>query len=155
MIITATKWQKHHYICRRWKNNPMPNELPGKLAWWVDLYKHSSNPLYPNWWFNTYVDQGFPWCGEAHDILVGPQSKMSARSLSPILRDYVLHLSNVYVLLQQASELCMHCPQESVPRLKTLPNDSKTRKCIIESIVLLTNFQIQFVGLDQIKTVLW
>lgn len=55
------------------------------------------------------VDQGFPWGGYAHDILVGPLSKNSARALSPILQEYLLCLSNSYVPLQQASEWGMHC----------------------------------------------
>ena len=42
--------------------------------------------------FKICIDQVFTWQGDTLDILVGPVSKRSERSLSPFLRDYVLRL---------------------------------------------------------------
>ncbi len=104
--------------------------------------------------FKICVDQGFPRRGDALDILVGPVSKRSARSLSPLLRDYILRLSNVYVSLRQASEWGMRCLQGSFPRIKRrLPSEKVKRKRMIESIVLLHNYQTHFVGRNQIRAV--
>ena len=86
--------------------------------------------------FKICVDEGFPWRGDALDILVGPVSKRSARSLSHLLR------SNVYVSLRQASEWGMCCLQGSFPRIKRrVPSEKVERKHIIESIVLLHNYR--------------
>lgn len=104
--------------------------------------------------FKICVDQGFPRRGDALDILVGPVSKRSARSLSPLLRDYILRLSNVYVSLRQASEWGMRCLQGSFPRIKRrLPSKKVKRKRIIESIILLHNYRTHFVGRNQIRAV--
>lgn len=50
------------------------------------------------------IDWGFPWTGDIDGILVGPESKRSAVNFSPVLREYLLHLSNCYFSLRQASE---------------------------------------------------
>jgi ribosomal protein S27E len=104
--------------------------------------------------FKICVDQGFPRRGDAEGILVGPLSKRSARSLSPILREYILRLSNCYVSLRQASEWGMRCLQGSFPRIKKrLPSEKKKRNQIIQSIILIHNFRTHCIGCNQIKTV--
>jgi hypothetical protein len=50
------------------------------------------------------VDQGFPWCGDATGILVGPIPERSACGMHLLVRDHMICLSNVYTLLRQASE---------------------------------------------------
>lgn len=90
-------------------------------------------------WYKICVDQKFLWSGDAYDVLVGPISKRSASWQSPILHPYLLRLSNTYTLLRQASEWGMICLQGWYPRFKRgLPNNMIKRKCLIQSIVLIT-----------------
>ncbi len=104
--------------------------------------------------FKICVDQGFPRSGDADGILVGPYSQRSAARLSPILRPYLLKLSNAYVSLRQASEWGMRGLQGSFPRFKRrLPGNKKKRKYIIQSIVFIHNFRTHLMGCNQIKTV--
>ncbi len=104
--------------------------------------------------FKICIDQGFPRSGDADGILVGPYSQRSAARLSPILRPYLLKLSNAYVSLRQASEWGMRGLQGSFPRFKRrLPGNKKKRKYIIQSIVFIHNFRTHLMGCNQIKTV--
>ena len=101
------------------------------------------------------MDQGFTRSGDAFNILVGPMNEHSARHLHPLMRDYLLCLSNVYTLLRQASEWgmrgmqgfpCCHCK-------KQLSTQSNKRRLVLESIVLIHNFHAELIGSNQIKTV--
>ena len=104
--------------------------------------------------YKICVDQGFPRRGDALNILVGPMSKRSARALSPLLRRYVLRLSNAYVSPRQASEWGMRCLQGSFPRIKRrLPSCKKKRRRVLESIILIHNFRTHLIGRNQITAV--
>ena len=50
--------------------------------------------------YKICVDQGFPRSGDATGILVGPIPERSARRLHPLVRDNLIHLSNVYTSLR-------------------------------------------------------
>jgi len=54
--------------------------------------------------YKMCVDQSFPRRGDAANILVGPISQTQAQRLARNLRPNLLCLSNVYVLLHQASK---------------------------------------------------
>ena len=104
--------------------------------------------------YKICVDTGFPRCGEASDILVGPYTKKQVEKLSPLLRPHLLMQSNVYTSLRQASEWGMRGLQGSFPRCKKrLPGNTLKRKRVIESIVLTHNLRTDLVGQNQIKTV--
>ncbi len=53
--------------------------------------------------YKICVDQGLPWSGDATGVLVGPIPERTARRLHPLVRDNLIHLSNVYTSLRQAS----------------------------------------------------
>ena len=119
----------------------------------VPLLLTSSNHYWKNWFFKICVDQGFPRSGDADGILVGPYSQRSAARLSPILRPYLLKLSDAYVSLRQASEWEMRGLQGSLPRFKhRLPGNKKKMKYIIQSMVFIHNFRTHLMGCNQIKT---
>jgi hypothetical protein len=104
--------------------------------------------------YKICVDQGFPRSGDAWNVLVGPMQERSARRLHPAVREYVVRVSNVYTSLQQASEWGMRGLQGSFPRFKKrLPSNSRLRRLVIESIVLIHYFCTELVGRNQIKTV--
>ncbi len=104
--------------------------------------------------YKMCVDQGFPGCGDAHLILVGPISKRQAKRLAPNLRPYLLRISNIYTSLQQASKWGMQSLRGTFPRCKKrLPGYAEKRKKVIQSIVLIHNFRTEIVGLNQIATV--
>ena len=104
--------------------------------------------------YKICVDQGFPRSGEAHGILVGPVPKRTARRLHRDVRDYLLKISNVHTSLRQASEWGMRGLQGTFPRCKKrLPSDSRKRRLVIESVVLIHNFRTDYVGCNQIRTV--
>jgi hypothetical protein len=65
--------------------------------------------------YKMCVDQDFPRSGDAAQILVGPISLRQAFRLAENLHPYLLRLSNVYVLLHQASEWGMRGLQGSFP----------------------------------------
>ena len=65
--------------------------------------------------YKICVDQGFPWSGDAWNILVGPMNERSARRLHPTMREYMLRVSKVYVSLRQSSEWGMRALQASFP----------------------------------------
>ena len=66
----------------------------------------------------------------------------------------MVRVSNVYTSLRQASEWGMRGLQGSFPRFKKrLPSNSRLRRLVIESIVLIHNFRTELVGCNQIKTV--
>jgi len=104
--------------------------------------------------YKICVDQGFPRNGDALGKFVGPITKRAARRLHPIMRNYLLRISNVHTSLRQASEWGMRGLQGTFPRCKKrLPSNSASRRLVIEAIVLLHNFRTEFVGYNQIKTV--
>ena len=81
-------------------------------------------------------------------------NELSARPLHPIMRDYVLCVSNVYMSLRQSSEWGMRALQGSFPRCKKRhPSNFRQRRLVLESIILIHNFRTDIVGCNQIKTV--
>ena len=104
--------------------------------------------------YKICVDQGFPRSGVLQDKFVGPLSKKARRQLSPILRKAILEIHNKYVSLRQSSEWGMRGLQGTFSRLKArLSSDKFKRSLLIYSILLLSNFRIEFAGLNQIATV--
>ena len=104
--------------------------------------------------YKICVDQGFPRSGVFRDRFVGPLSKQARRNLSPLLRRVLLQLHNKYVSLRQSSEWGMRGLQGTFTRLKSrLTSHNKKRKFILHSILLLSNFRIEYCGLNQIATV--
>jgi hypothetical protein len=104
--------------------------------------------------YKICVDQGFPQSEDAYGTLVGPVTKRAARHLHHGIRDYLLRISNVHTLLWQASEWGMRGLQGTFPRCKKrLPSDSAKQCLVLEAIVLMHNFQTEYVGYSQIKSV--
>jgi len=104
--------------------------------------------------YKICVDQGFPRSGLLQDKFVGPLSKKARRQLSPILRKAILEVHNKYVSLRQSSEWGMRGLQGTFSRLKArLTSNKFKRHSLIYSIFLLSNFRIEFAGLNQIATV--
>jgi hypothetical protein len=104
--------------------------------------------------YKICVYQGFPQSGAAHGMFVGPITKRAAQRLQCEVRDYLLCISNVHTSLQQASEWGMRGMQFTIPCCKKrLPSDHALRCLVIEAIVLVHNFRMDFVGYSQIKTV--
>jgi hypothetical protein len=102
--------------------------------------------------YKICVGQGFPRSGDAAGILVGPISKKQVHRLAPNLH-VQLKKKHVYTLLCQASEWGMRSLQGTFPRSKSrLPGDKEKRKNVIQSIVLIHNFRMELVRLNQIKT---
>ena len=100
------------------------------------------------------MNQGFPRSGLLQDKFVGPLSKKARRQLSPILRKAILEVHNKYVSLRQSSEWGMRGLQGTFSRLKArLTSNKFKRHSLIYSIFLLSNFRIEFAGLNQIATV--
>jgi hypothetical protein len=65
--------------------------------------------------YKICVDQGFPRSDDATGILVGPIPERRARQLHSAVRDNLIHLSNVYTSLWQASECGMWGLQGTFP----------------------------------------
>jgi hypothetical protein len=65
--------------------------------------------------YKICVNQGFPRSCDATEILVGPIPERSARQLHSTVRDNLIHLSNVYTSLRQASEWGMRGLQGTFP----------------------------------------
>lgn len=104
--------------------------------------------------YKIVVDQGFPRSGDAYGVLVGPLTKKGARKLHASVRAEMIHRSNIYVSLRQASEWGMRALQGSFPRFKSrLPSNSAKREKVIRTIVLVHNFRTHLIGRNQIKTV--
>jgi len=104
--------------------------------------------------YEMCVDQGLPRSGDASFILVGPISHRQAQRLAANLQQYLLTISNVYVLLHQASEWGMRGLQGAFPRFKKrLPGNAFKQSLVIQSIVSIHNFRTEIVGLNQIRTV--
>jgi len=104
--------------------------------------------------YEMCVDQGLPRSGDASFILVGPISHRQAQRLAANLQQYLLTISNVYVLLCQASEWGMRGLQGAFPRFKKrLPGNAFKQSLVIQSIVSIHNFRTEIVGLNQIRTV--
>ncbi len=78
---------------------------------------------------------------------------MTKRAARRLHRD-VSKISNVHTSLCQASKWGMRGLQGTFPRCKKgMPSNSLKRRLVIESIVLLHNFWMEYVGYNQIKTV--
>jgi hypothetical protein len=91
--------------------------------------------------YKICVDQGFPRSGDATGILVGPIPERSACRVQPLVRDNLIHLSNVYTSLRQASKWGMRGLQGTFPRCKKcLPLDKDKRRHVLECIILVHNF---------------
>ncbi len=104
--------------------------------------------------FKICVNQGFPRGGDASGMFVGPVSKWQARRLHRDVRNYLLRISNVHTLLRQACEWGMRGMQGTFPRCKKrLPGDDEMPHLVLDAIVLVHNFQADYVGYSQIKTV--
>lgn len=85
---------------------------------------------------------------------MGPIPKKTRRKLSPILREVLLKKHQTYVSLRQSSEWGTRALQGTFSRLKArLTSDNYKRYQTILSIVLLHNFRVDLVGLNQISTV--
>jgi hypothetical protein len=70
------------------------------------------------------------------------------------VRDSLFQISNVHTSLWQASEWGMRGLQGTFPRCKKhLPSDSVQRCLVLEVIVLVHNFQTEYVEYSQIKCV--
>ncbi len=65
--------------------------------------------------YKICVDQGFPQSGDATGVLVGPIPERTACQLHPLVRNNLIHLSNVYTSLRQASEWGMRGLQGTFP----------------------------------------
>ena len=104
--------------------------------------------------YKICVDQGFPRSGNAHGMLVGPVTKRAARRLHCDICNYYLRISNIHMLLHQASEWGMRGLQGTFPQCKKrLPSESAKRRLVLEAIVLVHIFCTDYVGFSQIKTV--
>jgi hypothetical protein len=104
--------------------------------------------------YKICVDQGFPRSGEAYGTLVGPVTKRATRRLHRDVREYLLQISNVHMLLHQASKWGMRGLQGTFPCWKKrLPSDHFQRRLVIEAIVLIHNYRTELVGFNQINTV--
>jgi hypothetical protein len=91
--------------------------------------------------YKICVDQGFPRSGDVYGTLVGPLTKKAVRRLYHGVQDYLLQMSNVNMLLWQASEWGMHGLQGTFPRCKKrLPSNSEQQCLVLEAIVLVHNF---------------
>jgi hypothetical protein len=100
------------------------------------------------------VDQGFPRSGRLLHKFVGPLNVHTRRNLLPELRAYMLRKHAIYVSLRQAAEWGMRALQGTFARLKSRMTSSKpNRQLLILSILYLSNFRAQHVGLNQIATV--
>jgi hypothetical protein len=101
-----------------------------------------------------FVDQGFPWSGDAYGVSVGPITKRAVRCLHHNIPDYFLWIGYIHTLLCQASGWGMRGLQGTFPQCETrLPSDSEQCHLMLEAIVLIHNFCTEYVGCSQIKTV--
>ncbi len=104
--------------------------------------------------YKICMDQRFPWAGDATCILVGPIPERSDRQLHSSVRDHLIQLSNIYTSLWQASEWWMRKLQGTFPCCKKrLPTDKDKRRLVLECIIFVHNFWIEFVGLNEIAAV--
>jgi hypothetical protein len=104
--------------------------------------------------YKMFVDQGLPRSSDALEVLIGPISHTQAYQLAPNLHPYLLHLSNVFVSLCQASELGVKGLQGAFPLYKIrLPSNPFTCKLVIQLIKLVHNFRTETAGFNQIRTV--
>lgn len=100
------------------------------------------------------VDQAFPRSGQLYGKFVGPMSASKRRKLSPVLREALITLHNLYTSLRQAAEWGMRAMEGTFARLKSrLTSNYRKRHMILLSIALLTNLRVELVGLNQIATV--
>jgi hypothetical protein len=87
-------------------------------------------------------------------MLVGPVTKRAARHLHCDLCDYLLQISNVHTLICQASEWAKHGLKGTFPHCKKhFPSNSVQQRLVLEVTVLVHNFQTEYVGGNQIKTI--
>ncbi len=104
--------------------------------------------------YKICIDQGFPQSGDVYGTFVSPITKRAAQHLHRDVRDYLLLISNVHTSLHQASEWGMHGLQGAFPCCKKhLPSDPALHRLVIEAIVLIHNYQTDYIGYSQIQTV--
>ncbi len=102
--------------------------------------------------YKVCVDQGFPRSGDAYGTFVGPVTKRAARRLHRDVHNYLLRISNVHTLLWQASKWGMRGLQGTFPRCKKrLPGDDEMQRLVLDAIVLVHNFQTEYVGRARLK----
>ncbi len=74
--------------------------------------------------------------------------------MHPLVRDNLIHLSNVYTSLRQASEWGMRGLQGTFPQCKKrLPSNKEKRRRVLECIILVHNFRTEVVDHNQISAV--
>ncbi len=101
--------------------------------------------------YKICVVQGFPWAGAATGILVGPIPKRSTHQLHQSVYYHLIHLSDVYTSLWQASEWERHGLQGSFPCCKNgMPLDKDKRQMVS---MFIHNFCTEIVGHNQISEV--
>ncbi len=104
--------------------------------------------------YKICVDQGFPQSGDAYRTLVGPVTKRAARRLHRNMQDYYLRVSNIHTSLHQAIKWGMRGLQGTFLRCKKrLPSNAEQCRLVIESIVLIHNYQSEYIGRSQNATV--
>lgn len=104
--------------------------------------------------FSLCVDQGFPRKGHFFGKFVGPISRRTLENLSPLVKKNMIKLHNKYISLRQSAEWGMRGLQSTFCRLKTrLTSNEKKRRSILYCILLLHNFRLNYVNLNQIKSV--
>jgi hypothetical protein len=105
--------------------------------------------------YKICVDQVFPRSEDAYGTIVGPVTKRAACRLHCDVCNYLLRISNVHTLLRQASKWGMHGLQGTFPRCKKrLPSNDEMQRLVLDAIVLVLNFRTEYVGFNQIKSVI-
>ncbi len=103
--------------------------------------------------YKICIDQGFPRSGDAYGDLVSPMTKRAAKRFHHNICNCYLCFSNIHTLLHQASKWGMRGLQGTIPRCNAhLPSDSKQQCLVLEAIVLIHNFCMEYVQCSQITT---
>jgi hypothetical protein len=91
--------------------------------------------------YKICLNQGFPTSGNAYRVLVGPLTKMQAWCLYHDVCNYLLQLSNIHTLLQQASKWDMRGLHGTFPYCKNrLPSKSEQGCLVLKAKVVVHNF---------------
>ncbi len=86
-------------------------------------------------------------------MLVGPVTKRATRHLHCDVCYYLLQINNVHTLICLASEWAKHGLQGTFPHCKKhLPSNLVQQCLVLKAIVHVHNFQTEYVGGNQIKT---
>jgi hypothetical protein len=104
--------------------------------------------------FKICINQGFPWSGKAYRMLLGWVMNRASRHLHCDVFNCLLLISNIHMLLQHASEWGMRGLQGTFPHCKKhFPRDLKQQRQVLKAIVIMHNFQTDYIGYNQILTV--